>query len=119
MGSCSPVTGGVTCAVGCVQVGFAQWGKWTSLKSTCVDVNRTLLGDLMNRKFDLFPGATPMYTISSDLGAILLACISSGRCMYAVHPKTCRCLAEIHAGPQKGLERVHDERKRTYCQKGK
>ena len=91
MGSCSPAMDGVTCAVGWVQVGFAQWGKWASLNSACVDVNRTLLGDLMNRKLDLFPRATPIYTISSDLGAILLACTSSGRCMYAAHPKTHRC----------------------------
>ena len=91
MGSHSPVTGGATCAVGCVQVGFAQRGKWASSNSACADVNKTLLGDLMNRNFDLFPGATPMYTISSDLGAILLACTSSGRCTYAVHPKMCRC----------------------------
>ena len=91
MGSRSPAMGGVTCAVGCVQVSFAQWGKQASSNSTCADVNKTLLGDLMNRKFDLFPGATPMYTINSDLGAILLARTSSGRCTYAVHPKTCRC----------------------------
>ena len=79
---CSPWGGTVT---------FTQQGKQASSNSTCVDVNRALLKDLMNRKFDLFPGATPMYTISSDLGAILLACTSSGRCIYAVHPKTCRC----------------------------
>ena len=91
MGSHSPVMGGVTCAVGCVRVDFAQQGKWASSNSTYADVNKTLLGDLMNRKFELFPGATPMYTISSDLGAILLACTSSGRCMYAVHPKMHRC----------------------------
>ena len=90
MGSHSPAMGGVTCVVGCVWVGFAQWGKWASLKSACADVNRTLLGDLMNKKFDLFPGATPMYTISSDLGTILLAYTSSRRCTYVVHPKTCR-----------------------------
>ena len=91
MGSRSPVMGGATCAVGCVQVGFAQREKQASLNSACADVNKTLLGDLMNRKFDSFPGATPIYTISSDLGAILLARTSSGRCMYAVHPKTHRC----------------------------
>ena len=79
---CSPWGGTIT---------FTQQGKQALSNSTCVDVNRTLLKDLMNRKFDLFPGATPMYTISSDLGAILLACTSSGRCIYAVHPKTCRC----------------------------
>ena len=91
MGSCSPVMGGATCAVGCVWVGFVQQGKWASSNSAYADVNKTLLENLMNRKFDSFPGATPRYTISSDLGAILLACTSSGRCMYAVHPKTCRC----------------------------
>ena len=91
MGSRSPVMGGATCAVGCVWVGFAQRGKQALSNSICVDVNRTFLGDLMNRKLDLFPGATPMYTISSDLGAILLAHTSSGRCTYVVHPKTHRC----------------------------
>ena len=54
MGSCSPVMGGVTCAVGCVWVGFTQWGKWALSNSACVDVNKTLLEDLMNRKFDSF-----------------------------------------------------------------
>ena len=82
---------GATCAVGCVWVGFTQWRKWASSNSACADVNRTLLGDLMNRKLDLFPGATPIYTISSDLEPILLAHTSSGRCIYAVHPKMHRC----------------------------
>ena len=50
MGSCSPVTGGVTCVVGCVRVGFTQWGKQASLNSACANVNKTLLGDLIDRK---------------------------------------------------------------------
>ena len=91
MGSHSPATGDVTCAVGCVQVGFTQRVKWALSKSACADVNKTLLEDLITRKLDSFSGATPMYTISSDLGAILLACTFSGRCTYAVHPKIHRC----------------------------
>ena len=43
-----------------------------------MEVKRTLLGDHMNRKFELFSGATPKYTMSSDLGAILLVLMSSG-----------------------------------------
>ena len=43
-----------------------------------MEVKRTLLRDHMYRKFELFPGATPKYTMSSDLGAILLVLASSG-----------------------------------------
>ena len=42
------------------------------------EVKRTLLGDHMNRKFEVFPGAIPKYIMSSDLGAILLVLMSSG-----------------------------------------
>ena len=66
--------------------GLSHVGNCTSEKSACVVVKRTLLGECMNRKFASLLGATPRYTISSDLGTSLSARMSIGRKTYAVHP---------------------------------
>ena len=76
IGTCSPALGGTRCAIGHVWEDV-QCEYCDSLKSVCAEVKRMLLGDHMNRKFELFPGATPKYTMSSDLGAILLVLMSS------------------------------------------
>ena len=53
--------------------GLSHLGNCTSENSACMAVKRTLLGECMNRKLASLPGATPRYTISSNLGASLSA----------------------------------------------
>ena len=75
-----------TC-VGCL-TGLSHLGNCASENLACVAVKRTLLGERMNKKLASLPGATPRYTISSDLGASLSALTLVGRKTYAAQPKT-------------------------------
>ena len=68
--------------------GLSHFRNCTSKNSACMVVKRTLWGERMNKKLALLPGATPRYTISSDLGVSLLAQMSTGRKPYAAQPKT-------------------------------
>ena len=70
--------------------GLSHLGKCTSENSACAAVKRTLLEECMNKKFASLPGATPRYTISSDLGASLSARTSAGRKTYAAQPNMCK-----------------------------
>ena len=54
-------------------VGLSHLGNCASENSACAAVKRTLLGECMNKKLPSLPGATPRYTISSNLGASLSA----------------------------------------------
>ena len=68
-------------------MGLSHLGNCTSENLACAAVKRTLLGEHINKKLASLPGATPKYTISSDLGARLSARRSAGRKTYAVQPK--------------------------------
>ena len=54
-------------------IGLSHFGNCASSNSAHAAVKRTLLGECMNRKLALLPGATPSYTISPNLGVNLLA----------------------------------------------
>ena len=71
-------------------MGLSHLGNCASENSACPVVKRMLLGECMNKKLASLPGATPKYTISSDLGASLSAQTSAGRKKYAAQPKTCK-----------------------------
>ena len=68
--------------------GLSHLGNCASSNKVCTVVKRTLFGECMDEKLTSLPGATPKYTISSDLWASLSAHTLDGRKMYAVQPKT-------------------------------
>ena len=73
-----------------VFTGLSHLGNFASENSACAAVKRTLWGEHMNKKLASLPDATPKYTISSHLGASLLAQTSAGRKTYVAQPKTCK-----------------------------
>ena len=68
--------------------GLSHLGNCASENSACAAVKRTLWRECIKRNLASLPGATPKYTISSDLGASLLARMSARRKTYAAQPKT-------------------------------
>ena len=59
--------------------GLSHLGNCASENSACTAVKRTLWGERINKKLASLLGATSKYTISSDLGASLLARMSARR----------------------------------------
>ena len=68
---------------------LSHLGNCASENLACIAVKRTLLGECMNRKLALLPGATSKYTISSNLGASLFAWTVNLRLLAMKHSVWC------------------------------